>query len=230
MQVPALLGLVELRPDRHGRAIPPEAPKHIGSAGLLSAPARRDQMPKTLPVEGVLHLEPVPSVGGNCLVTGLASRDEGSAANANCGHSDVRAGRRLLRGTYADQSAPASGERGPRGFPSATLALPRTPMTIARRRRCGTPKSAASRTRPLTVKPRRAAELLNDRYSCDASSWGTFSITKIVAPLSFRARRYCLHRFRVAKLAPARLSVENASHGTPTRTSHGGNSCTFSMR
>src|SRR5262245_422967 len=41
VQVPTLLGLVELGTDREGRAIPPKAPEDVGRAGLLAQPARR---------------------------------------------------------------------------------------------------------------------------------------------------------------------------------------------
>src|SRR4051812_44892573 len=57
VQITALLGLEKLRPDREGRATPPEAAEYVGRSGLLIEPAlRRDVGPPLRQVKAILAL------------------------------------------------------------------------------------------------------------------------------------------------------------------------------
>lgn len=61
---------------------------------------------------------------------------------------------------------------------------------MARFRIWGTPKSAAHRTLDATVNPRAPTSLRKVLNWQDLRSWGTFSITKIAAPVASSTRTY----------------------------------------
>ena len=110
------------------------------------------------------------------------------------------------------------------------IAPARTPITIARRRRWGTPKSAALRIVLSTLKPRDSARLWNSTNSAERSSSGTFSITKARGSIASSARRYSRQRPRRSKPTAARFSGEKPWHGgPPITTSAAGKAATSSI-
>ena len=141
VQVATLLGLVELGPDRERRPIPVEPSEDVGRPGRLVAPARRDEVTESGGVEACLHLEAVSAVVRDVLVADDASRAAGCDRCASPSRSACAAAPSRRRGRCSTADRPSGIARRGRSAsrPATGHAPPRTPMTIARRRRCGTP-------------------------------------------------------------------------------------------
>src|SRR5205085_1941965 len=80
VEVAALLGLVELRADRQGRFVPPEAAEDVGRPGRLLAPAPGNKVAEARLVEVLLHLEAVAAVARHRLVATDAEGPRGAGA------------------------------------------------------------------------------------------------------------------------------------------------------
>ena len=80
VQVPPLFGFVELRADGARGLVPPQPAEHIGRPLRLASPARWNEVRFPTSLERLLHLKPVPAVGGHGPIADDALRPRRSGA------------------------------------------------------------------------------------------------------------------------------------------------------